>query len=273
MKNKNKEYLVDSLYYPADVEGVNVALIIVGGSEGGMPTSDENDVFTKAGYPTLELGYFGTTNTPSLLELIPLEYFFKAIEKFKAYPDVRDKKIVIYGISKGGELALLLGSVNPEINGVITHFPSSVAFQSLNFKNEITSSWTLDGEEVPFMPYAPFDFSTIKNEEYLDFYIKCIEQEKYLEESTIKVENINGPILLLSGEEDTMWPATRMSNDIIKRLDKHEFKFGYEHISYKDAGHTLNPDFIRGGSSEGNKFACEDSKKQILNYLNKLNSE
>jgi len=231
-------------------------------------------MFTQAGYPTLELGYFGTANTPSFLELIPLEYFFKAIEKFKAYPDVGDKKIVIYGGSKGGELALLLGSVNPEINGVIAQVPSSVVFQAINFNStESTSSWSFHGEKVPFMPYAPFDYSSIKNLEYLDLYIKSIEQKKYLDESTIKVENINGPILLLSGEEDKMWPATRMSNDIIKRLDKYEFQFGYEHISYKNAGHTLNPDFIMGGSSEGNKFACDDSKKQILNYLNKLNSE
>jgi dienelactone hydrolase len=273
LKNKNKDFIIDSVYYPADAKGGKIAVILVGGSEGGMPTYYDKDMFTQAGYPTLELGYFGTTNTPNLLELIPLEYFFKAIKKFKAYPEVENKKIVIYGGSKGGELALLLGSVNPEINGVIAKVPSSVAFQSINYKNEITSSWSLHGKEIPFMPYAPFDFSTIENGEFLDFYTKSIKQEKYLEESSIKVEKINGPLLLLSGEEDKMWPSTQMSSDIIKRLDNNNFQFSYKHISYKNAGHTLYQDKIMGGNFEGNKLANEDSNKQILNFLNKLNSE
>lgn len=52
----------------------------------------------------------------------------------------------------------------------------------------------------------------------------------------IEVEKINGPILILSGKEDDQWPATYMSQQIVNRLEKNNFKHTYQHIEL-DGGH------------------------------------
>lgn len=266
--DKEVEYIIDSVYFPPEEAEGNIAIIIVGGSEGGVPEAYYKEWYGKEGYPVLALGYFNTENTPDSLELIPLEYFNQAIEEFRNYPEVGDKKIIISGGSKGGELALLLASINKNIEGVIATVPSSVSFQGISPKP--TSSWSLNGESVPFVPYVPYDYSTIKNFEFLDLYIKSLEQKEYIDEATIKVENINGPILMLSGEDDTMWPATTMCNDIVERLKENDFKFTYEHIAYEDAGHTLNPEYLMGGTVEGNKIASTDSEERIFDFLKEI---
>ncbi|MBK6284106.1 MAG: acetylxylan esterase, partial [Draconibacterium sp.] len=70
------------------------------------------------------------------LELIPLEYFEEIIRKFESKPEVKNKKIVVWGGSKGGELALLLASKFIQIEGVIATVPSCVVFQGLGPNNE-----------------------------------------------------------------------------------------------------------------------------------------
>jgi len=52
----------------------------------------------------------------------------------------------------------------------------------------------------------------------------------------IEVENINGPILLLSGKDDDQWPATKMSNRLMERLKENNFKYYNEH-NILDGGH------------------------------------
>ena len=46
----------------------------------------------------------------------------------------------------------------------------------------------------------------------------------------IKVENIKGPILIISGKNDDQWSATAMSNKIVERLQAHNFSYYNEHI-------------------------------------------
>jgi uncharacterized protein len=47
------------------------------------------------------------------------------------------------------------------------------------------------------------------------------------------VERINGPILILSADQDEQWPATKMSQQLVKRLEQKNFKYPYEHIVVK----------------------------------------
>jgi uncharacterized protein len=163
-----KDSIPDTKYFPPSGNEKNIAIMIIGGSEGGLPVYYNVEKYTSIGYPCYMVGYFGTRNTPDKLEMIPLEYLGKAIETFKSFPEVRDKKIIIQGGSKGGELALLLASINKNIEGVIASVPSSVVFQGIGGKP--LSSWSYKGEPVPFVPYAPFDYSKIINSQYVELY-------------------------------------------------------------------------------------------------------
>lgn len=263
-----KDTIPDSKYYPAKGKSKNVVLLLLGGSEGGLPNYYDTEKLTNLGYSCLILGYFNTKSTPDRLEMIPIEYFDKAIKSLKSRPELKKKKIVVWGGSKGGELALLLASRNKQIKGVIAAVPSSVVFQGLS--GRLTSSWSENEKPVPFVPFAPFDFSKIVNNEYVEVYKLSLEQTNYVKKAEIKVENINGPILLLAGKADSMWPSNQMSEMVIKRLEEHKFAHWYKLYSYENAGHTLNDGYMMGGTQEGNKNARIDSEQRVLDFLSRL---
>jgi uncharacterized protein len=266
-----KDSIPDTRYFPPSGKEKNIAILIIGGSEGGLPLYYDVGKYTSLGYPCFMVGYFGTKNTPDRLEMIPLEYLEKAVETFKSFPEVRDKKIIIQGGSKGGELALLLASIDKNIEGVIAAVPSSVVWQGIGGKP--VSSWSYKGQPVPFVPYAPFDYSKIVNSQYVELYKLSLEQKDAVNLAAIHVENIKGPVLLLSGEDDSMWPSTQMAEMIIQRLKEHNFPFRYRHYDYKDAGHTLNENNMMGGTSDGNKKARIDSEQRVMEFLNMVSKE
>lgn len=259
-------------FFPATGAPKGVALILLGGSEGGLPDYYDTDGLTEAGYPCLIVGYFRTQDTPDRLEMIPLEYFAEVIREYRSKPGIDRMKLVVWGGSKGGELALLLASRFNQIKGVIAVVPSAVVFQGLGGSR--VSSWSWRGESVPFVPYPDYDWSKIVSNEYVEMYRLALKQSEEVTEAMIRVEDINGPILLLSGREDTMWPSSEMSEMIVERLQKKGFSHQYWHFDYEHAGHTLNDGYMMGGSSEGNREAKNDSKMRVSEFLERLsNSE
>lgn len=261
---------IDYKYYPPEGEEKGTAIILLGGSSGGVP-SYLYDPAIYTNYPVMALGYFQTKNTSKYQKMIPLEFFDEAIEAFKSMDRVKGKKIVVIGDSKGGEVALLLAANNSKVDGVIARVPSSVVFQGYGGWGN-ASGWSLGGSPMAYVPYPQYDYSSVKDGKWLDMYNKALSQDINMEEATIKVENIKGPILLLTGVDDIVWPATRMCNDIIKRLDKKNFSYSYEHIAYTDAGHALNNSCPRGGTIEGNNYALKHSRIKVTEFLEKLDN-
>lgn len=266
--NAQKDSIPDSKYYPAKGQDKNIVLLLLGGSEGGLPNYYDVEKLTSLGYPCFILGYFGTKSTPERLEMISMEYFEKEIKALKSRPALKGKKLVIWGGSKGGELALLLASRYKQIEGVIAAVPGSVVFQGLG--GNLVSSWSEKGVSIPFVPFAAYDYSKIVNSQYVEVYKLSLEQSEYVKKAEIKVENINGPILLLAGKADSMWPSHQMAEMVVKRLDRSKFPHWYKLFSYDNAGHTLNDGYMMGGTEEGNKNARIDSEKRIFDFLKNL---
>jgi dienelactone hydrolase len=57
--------------------------------------------------------------------------------------------------------------------------------------------------------------------------------------SEIPVDRINGPVLLLSGEQDAIWPAGLMAERIMARLKAGKFIYPFTHLPYPGAGHLV----------------------------------
>jgi hypothetical protein len=55
-----KDTILDSKYYPAKGKAQNIVLILLGGSEGGLPNYYDTVKLTNLGYSCFILGYFGT---------------------------------------------------------------------------------------------------------------------------------------------------------------------------------------------------------------------
>ncbi len=259
-------------FYSSPGSEKKIGILALGGSAGGKP-SDWAASFAAAGHPVLAVGYFKVNGRPDTLEEIDLEYFDKPIDWLMAGNRAKPGGIVVAGISKGAELALLLASRKSEITGVIALAPSSVVWQGVPKAfwppPPARSSWSAGGQPVPFVPY---DNKTKPNMGRMDEYYRrsLVYADEASRAAAIPVEKINGPILLLSGAEDRIWPSAEMGEAIAARLKEKGFKHGFTHVIFPDAGHMLRDGFPLGGTSEGNVKAGIEYPKRISEFLEKL---
>lgn len=267
------------------------AVIILGGGGYGDFWGSE---FANAGHIGLSLPYYREEGLPDKIEEIPLEYIEKAIDWLKIQPDVDPDKIVIMGGSTSAELALLVSSVLPDkINGVIALCPSSVCWSNTVFpwsSDEIKAKWTFKGQPIPCVAMEKIKGNSTDKIETLSYWNKGLDDTLQVNQAIIKVERINGPILLITPMDDNVWPSLRMSEMITKRLKESDFKFEYMNIKYENAGHgimfQLNKsvteekgrmkiddkvyEFDYGGTLSGNLAGQVDSREKIIEFVNKV---
>jgi dienelactone hydrolase len=233
---------------PAETTRPGAAILLLGGSSGGSQCGFRASLLASRGYPTLALAYFGAPGLPSELKNIPLEYFQSALGWLAQQPGVDPDKLVVFGISRGGECALLLGSVYPElIHGVVSYVGSSVA--GLSYPSGDTAAWTLAGKPVP----------------YTD------------PENVIPVERIAGPIFLVAGVDDLVWPSAIYASQIVERLRQHQ-RNDYTSRVYERAGHLVGAavpyvpliDPSLGGTAAADAHARADSWPKLLAFLERL---
>jgi pimeloyl-ACP methyl ester carboxylesterase len=245
------------------------ALILLGGSEGGKSWSEHTKQiveFVDEGYCVLSLAYFGADGLPGELRAVPLEYFAKAFHWLSTLENVVPNDYAVLGVSRGAELALLLGSRYPEVRTVVAIAPSSVVFPGpptglLDALHGQHSAWSFCGKEIAFVP-IPISWTTLRGMitgQRTRMFEKALQKTKAVEAAAIPVENIQGPILLVSFSRDQVWPSTRMSLQMTRRLRERGFRSPYEHSDY-DTTHSnwsFEPcwtkilDFLRGQASSG----------------------
>ncbi|MEP9359240.1 acyl-CoA thioester hydrolase/BAAT C-terminal domain-containing protein [Sphingomonas sp. KR3-1] len=269
--------LVATWYPPASGKR-GPAILVLGGSEGGEGVSKAlGRKFAEAGYGVLALAYFRTPGLPEQLQEIRLEYFRAATDWLARQPLVDAKKIGIWGASKGGEAVLLIASHDPRFHAVVAAVPSSVVWQGINYTNfmDNKSSFSLDGKP---MAYVPYDNST-GFKSVLDLYQRSLAKAAAYPDAVIPVERIAGPVLLISGADDAMWPSGPMSKQVIERLDAKHFRFAHRQLDYPNAGHSIafpdaptkptgdTPMMQMGGTDAGNAAARIDAWKQTLAFF------
>jgi dienelactone hydrolase/uncharacterized protein (DUF2141 family) len=280
--------LYGALYTPAGARNLPV-IIAIGGSEGGLDvTSSAAKSFSEHGYAVLALAYWRAPGLPQSLERVRLEYFKEGIDWLKTRPEVDAGRIGLVGLSRGAEGALLIASHYPDIKAVMAVAPSSHLWpaSSMNLGDGAADgarqpAWVLDGRPIPFLTQmaGPSGASPSNN---LAPYERALADAPANSESEIPVDRINGPVLLLSGEQDGIWPAGPMARRIIARLKAHNFSYEYTHIDYADAGHLVflgDPaglgDLSRyrllsgamGGTDVGNRAARSDSWSRSLAFF------
>ena len=213
----------------------------LGGSEGGNAwTSDywkkTREQFISKGYAFLALGYFGAKGTPDTLNKISLEEVHNAIIVAIKNKRIDKRKIAIVGGSRGGDLALLLGSYYPDIKCVVALVASNVAFPG-NTNHFSTSTWIYQNKELPFVPVSDEAIPYIMQRDLRGAFITMLKDSLAAETAAIKVENINGPILLISATTDEICPSTPMAETMLSRLKNKSFKHYFKHVAI-EGGHA-----------------------------------
>jgi dienelactone hydrolase len=245
---------VGRLFIP-DAPGPHPVVMVLSGSGGGFDI-DKAAVLSRHGFATFALAYFGIEPLPSWLNRVPLEYFQGALDWLGSQSEVDAERIGVLGISRGAELALLLGSRFARIRAVVAYAPSSVAWAASGrdkATGEIIPCWTYHGEPVPFAPLplrgfmarSAFPVAALKRPVmFRNLFRAGLRNRSAVKRGAIPIEETRGPILLISGGNDHLWPANEMSEAIVARLKQKGFSYAVEHRNYPDAGHMLRYPFL-----------------------------
>ena len=242
-------------------------VLVVGGSEGGIPRRKAAWLASR-GYAALALAYFRYDDLPPLLEGIPLEYFGSALAWMMQRPGIAADRIAVMGTSRGGELALQLGSMYPQIKAVVAYVPANVRYPACCGNTRVPYAWTWQGQPLAYdTPWAPRRNAVAGML------------------AAIAVEDTHGPILVISGENDGVWQSTEMANAVVGRLKQSHFSYSCQHLKYPHAGHRAgrpeivpawhgsvrNPTSGRaenlGGNAQGDAQSSLDAIPKVLEFL------
>ena len=194
-----------------------VAVLLLGGSEGGMELRPTEPLLASHGYPVLRRAYFRARGLPAALSNIPLEYFVRALEWLRSETSAR--RVVVIGASRGAELALILGSRFPElVDGVVAYAPSSVV--NPGYSSPASAAWTYGGKPIPTIRPAEYGFAEPSNRAAI-----------------IPVERIRGPVMTVAGVVDMLWPAASYAVAIERR--RATFNKDTLTLVFQGAGHGV----------------------------------
>lgn len=282
--------LVATLHEPVTA-GRHPAVIVLSGSEGGIANANLfGEPLAASGFVALCLAYFAMDGLPRHFSQIPLEYFGTAIEWLRRHPAVDPDRVALFGMSRGGEAALLVGATFPAIRAVVANVPSHLVWQGTNPDPSIkTSSWTHDGADLPYASLVP----PRVGDTWREWFTASLGSAPA--EAVIPVERINGAVLFVTGTDDGVWPSSEMADAAIERLERHRFAFPIEHARYEGAGHAIlmppyrigpvanpwpaesyyrphwmqsgAPPLQLGGTSEENRLARIDAWPRMIRFL------
>jgi fermentation-respiration switch protein FrsA (DUF1100 family) len=238
--------MVAWLFLPA---GETKGAVIVLGGGGGSIDEYWGAMLASHGYAALNLAYFNQPGLPRGLVNIPLEYFENAIRWMRKQPWLGDRLLAVWGPSRGGELALLLGATFPDINAVAAWVPSGVMFWGIG-PNESTdprnrASWTFKGRPLPYLQQdnrfvaPPPAMERGRPIAYAPIYRAHLQDRRAVERATIPVERIRGPVQLVSGGDDQMWPSPELADIAFDRLQTHGHRYPFRHLKFDNAGHQI----------------------------------
>jgi len=236
--------LVGALFIPLSEKPLPV-IITLSGSNGGL-SENRAKLLASNGFAVLALGYFGQDSLPSNLQDIPLEYFKTAFTWLKKQPNIDASRVGLYGVSRGAELSLILGSFFPDsVQAIVAVVPSSVVYGGLS-KTPV-NAWIYQGKPIlPFAPIPQTDFADGKGAtpenpaNTRQSFLEGMKDKAAFAAASIPVENIRCPLLLVSGGDDQMWPSDVYVQQIVDRLKKHHSSIICNHLHYPHAGHGIS---------------------------------
>jgi pimeloyl-ACP methyl ester carboxylesterase len=259
------------LFLPPEGGGAR-AVVLLAGSEGGAGVPLMGALLAGHGLTALSLAHWKFPGVPDVLRDIDVEVVGRGCDWVRALPNVADQPPAVIGLSRGGELALLAASLTPgKVGPVVSVVGSGVPWGAWGDGTDVLeTAWRFAGEPVPQM---------VEDENDPD---ACIDDTDMVAAAEIPIERATGPVLLISGENDGLWPSARLSRIAEDRARREGAGDKVVHVAYPDAGHQagLPPGFpmpsvfnadeftLRpGGSRTGNHAARVDGWRRILEHV------
>jgi hypothetical protein len=185
------------------------------------------------------------------------------------------------------------------VGPVVAFSPSGISWSGIGPGGPVGSpAWTFRGDGIPFArtTAAPAELLRPPGPDAPPLALRPMFESALADptlwrDAEIAVECAKGPLLLVSGEDDAMWPATTMANMIERRAADRGFGHRVVHLHYAGAGHTgagvptlpaetevrhplTGGYYALGGTKPGNAAARKDSWPQVVSFLeNSLTAE
>lgn len=279
---------ITGLFAQPDGAGPWPAVVALAGSSGGLgPTVGWAPALASDGIAVLAVAYFGAPGLPMALLDIEVEVVERAAEWLIEHGHAAGPTVAAMGISRGSELALLSGALSDTVGPVVALAPSGISWSALGAQGPIEGpAWRFRGKSLPYavtsgiLPAPKADGAIALR----SLFEPTLDDPARWRDAEIPVERATGPILLVSGEADEMWPSTPMAELIERRTQRCGFTHPVTHLHYPDAGHASAgvPDYTAetvvnhpltgdtyalGGTPEGNAKARADSWPRIVEFL------
>ena len=95
-------------------------ITLYGGTKKQLPIQDASAILVNNGFVSLALAYFNVDDLPKVYDKVDIEYFEEAVVFLQNLPFVDKNSIGVYGISKGGSIALAMATFLPQIKSVVS---------------------------------------------------------------------------------------------------------------------------------------------------------
>lgn len=289
--------LVGTLFTPPRA-GPHRVVMVLSGSGGGI-NEPRAALLASRGYQAFALGYFKAPGLSPFITETPLEYLETGLQWARRRLRPTDGFVAVSGQSRGGELALLLGATFPDlVSAVIAFVPGAMVHGAQGAADPAKggwkgTTWTRAGEPLPHLwqdnqavRWHPWDGDAPPDRHHSVFF-EGLKDTSLAERARIRVEDIDAPVLLISGRDDRAWPSSLYSKMVASTLRRHHHPHLVRHLDYDDAGHAIGIPFVpstqlsrvhpvskvpytNGGTPSGNAKANAGSWRGMLDFLQEV---
>jgi pimeloyl-ACP methyl ester carboxylesterase len=145
----------------------------------------------------------------------------------------------------------LVGATFPRVGAVVSTVGSGLITPGiprmsglLDMLRADAPPWTWRGRPLPYLGHTVDEALIDELEsgapvELARAFRPDLARRHDLAAATTPVERIRGPVLLLSADDDRVWPSAHLSEIAAQRLMRGPFAFPFQHIRYASAGHGI----------------------------------
>jgi uncharacterized protein len=195
-----------------------IGVLVLAGSSGRVDVGQAR-LLARQGAVAVALRWFGGEAQPPGICEVPLETFGLAVDWLEAKGVQR---VGVVALSKGAEGALLFACRDRRVRAVVAISPSSVAWANVGpgldgHAYPYRSSWTWQGEPLPFVPYDESWQPEAGREPvaYRSLYERSLlASEAARAAAAIPVERCDADLLLVAGGDDAVWPSARFAEEL-----------------------------------------------------------
>lgn len=223
-------------------------MIILHGSEGGSiaKATASATAWAQRGFAVLALVWStqpweAVEGVPISGQLIDMGQLDRAREWLAARPEADADRIALYGVSKGGEMAMVGAATYPWVKAAVGCVPSDIVWQGFGEgENDPPprSTWMLDRRPLPFVPLFAY-----VDGRYRDNTDRYERSRRYNADAAlaarIPIERSDARLLLIGSDRDEVWASGRMVRNIADTMARAGRGDRVEVVTDPRAGHMV----------------------------------